>query len=499
MKTVSRKLNNLTLQQKLTLLFALTTAIVLLVNLCIYVVINYMTGRVEQVYVSNVSLNDLGDALDDVQESMEDYLNTKSTEALESYYRSDQAYRDLLAELNTQATDNPILLAQKNIRNLSFSYLDTASEVVQAKRNRNAELYGTLYEEAAALCDEIHTYVYSLNNEQFKANADTYQTLRRSLQGMELFSLVVLIVVILGSTVVILVTTRSAIAPLHQLAKSANEVAKGNFDIQKVEVHSADEVGIVAGAFNQMVVSIRDYIEQLRETMEHETEMMERELMMQSHLKDAQLKYYQAQINPHFLFNTLNAGVQLAMMEGAERTECFLENTAEFFRYNVRMNGKDAALADEIRLVDNYVYILNVRFSGEILFQKEIDESLLDVRVPSMILQPIVENSVNYGIRGLDREGRIELDVYQEGNSICVSIWDNGNGMEEARIREVLEGDIQSDPATSGSNGVGLRNVMERLQLYYKEGAKLEILSEGKDKGTEILITIPKEGSACTV
>ena len=213
--------------------------------------------------------------------------------------------------------------------------------------------------------------------------------------------------------------------------------------------------------------------------------------MMHSHLKDAQLKYLQAQINPHFLFNTLNAGAQLAMMEEAERTGRFLENVAEFFRYNVRKNDKDAALEEEIHLVDNYIYILNVRFSGEILYSKEIDESLLEVRVPSMILQPLVENSFNYGIRNIDRTGRIELSVYQKEDQICISIWDNGVGMEKERIEQVLSGCASEADSGGGSNGVGVKNVMERLKLYFHDEAALRIFSEGSDAGTEVLITIP--------
>ena len=222
--------------------------------------------------------------------------------------------------------------------------------------------------------------------------------------------------------------------------------------------------------------------------------------MMQSHLKDAQLKYLQAQINPHFLFNTLNAGAQLAMMEEAERTERFLANVAEFFRYNVRKNDKDAALGEEIRLVDNYVYILNVRFSGEILFTKDVDDSLLEFRIPSMILQPLVENAFNYGIRNIGRKGRIELSVYRKGQKICISVWDNGTGMDKERIEQVLSGQAQADERRPGSNGVGMKNVMERLRLYFQGQADFEIVSEGIDKGLEVLITIPgeQEGKPCT-
>lgn len=496
---IGKRLKYMTLQQKLTALFVLTAIVILAVNMYMYAIINDMTGQVEEVYVSNVGLNDLAGGLDHVQESMEDYLNTKSSDAMEDYYRSEQAYRELLGSLNVQVTDNEMLLMQKNIHNLSESYLEIVAEAVQAKRGRNVERYGQLYEDATVLYEEIHTFIYSLNNEQFQDNSRTYQILRNSMRYMEMISVAVLFMVLLGNISLIIISTGSVTHPLHLLAEAANQVAKGNFEVEKVPVQSMDEVGIVTGAFNQMVENIRNYIVQLKETLERENELKERDLMMQSHLKDAQLKYLQAQINPHFLFNTLNAGAQLAMMEEAERTGQFLENMAEFFRYNVRKNDQDAALGEEIRLVDNYVYILNVRFSGEILFEKEVDESLLEVRVPSMILQPIVENAVNYGIRDIDWEGRIELAVYQKEEHICVSIWDNGAGMEKERIRQVLSGEVREVNLASNSNGVGLGNVMERLRLYFHDQAKLEIFSEGKNMGTEVLITIPKEEKdACT-
>lgn len=137
-----KKWKNLTLQQKLTALFLLTAVIVLAVNLYMFTMINEMTGRVEEVYVSNVTLNELSGALDRVQDSMEEYLNTKSSDAMEDYYRSEQAYRERLNSLNTQTTDNQMLLTEKNIRGLSESYLELAAEAIQAKRGRNVEKYG---------------------------------------------------------------------------------------------------------------------------------------------------------------------------------------------------------------------------------------------------------------------------------------------------------------------------------------------------------------------
>ena len=488
---MKKKWMNLTLRQKLIMLFVVTSCFIVIVNLYTYASVSEMLRRVEKVYTSNVSLNDLSDGLDALQTATSDYLQTKSSDAMERYYRCEQDYRDLLEMLNRKATDNEILLTEKNIYGLSQSYLALSGEIIQAKRGRNVEKYASLYGDSSLLYDEIHTFIYSLNNEQFKNNSVTYRALVESLRYTEMITVIVLLLVLVGNGSLIVMSTRLITEPLKLLAEAANEVAKGNLEIDQIPVQQQDEVGIVTAAFNQMVSSIRTYIEQLRITMERESRLKERELMMQSHLKDAQLKYLQAQINPHFLFNTLNAGAQLAMMEDAAKTEQFLLNVSEFFRYNVRKNNQQVTLGEEVRLVDNYVYILNVRFAGEIHFEKEVDQSLGNVAVPGMILQPLVENAVNYGIRNIDWEGRIELTVCRKDHHISISVWDNGAGMTRERIDQVLTGSIDEEAATDHSNGVGMRNVIERLNLFFHDQAKMEIFSEGLDKGTEVVITIP--------
>ncbi len=494
MNYLSKRWKSMTLQGKLTSMFVFAAIVILAVNMVMYIVINEMTGRVENVYKSNVSLNDLSEDLETLQSNMEEYLQTRSSDAMEEYYRSEQEYRTSIEGLNTTVSDDESLLTEKNIHALSESYLTLTEGVIQAKRGRNVEKYSKLYENATTLYDKINSYIYSLNNQQFKGNSQTYQELIRSMRYMEVFNILILILVMMGNICLIITSTRSVTEPLKRLSQAADEVAGGNFDLEEIPVENYDEVGNVTRAFNQMVESIRNYIVELRITMD-------RELQMQKHLKDAQLKYLQAQINPHFLYNTLNAGMQLAMMEGADQTEKLLGNLSDFFRYNVKREEGDATLEEEIRLVDNYVYILNVRFSGDIHFEKEIDESLIGIRVPSMILQPLVENAVNYGIRNVDWEGHIELSVFKEEDNLCISVWDNGAGMEKDRIRQVLEGKAGESDLRSSSNGVGVKNVMERLKLYFKDLAKLEIFSEGKDMGTEIMIRIPlnmQEVMACT-
>ena len=233
------------------------------------------------------------------------------------------------------------------------------------------------------------------------------------------------------------------------------------------------------------------YQKQLKESMERQAQMKERELLMETHLKEAQLKYLQAQINPHFLFNSLNAGAQLAMMGDADNTGIFLEKMADFFRYNVRKMEEDAMLWEEIGAVDNYIYILNVRFAGDITYIKEVDEGIDNIRIPSMILQPLVENAVQHGIHDCMEAGWIRMEIHRNGEMLDVTVSDNGAGMTEEMIARVMAGRADQNEEDRFSTGIAVRNVIDRLQLYYKEENLFTIESDGPGKGTRVHIILP--------
>lgn len=481
-------LRKLSLQGKMSSIYILANLLVFVVTLILLSGINSMSHDMDMVYQDNLHLNELSAALTDVQDSMTDYLNAKTSDSLEEFYRNEQTYSQMVLELNDDITGISFGRMERSIKHMSEKYLDIVGQTIEAKRGRNVEKYRVRYENATQMYDYINTYIYSLNNEQFKSNSENYSELSKAFRSFETVSMLVLFVVIVGNVGVIVRLTGTIISPLKNLAASANEVAKGNFDTELIEVQAEDEIGVVTGAFNQMVISIRQYIERIRQSMETERAMKEKELMMEAHLKDAKLKYLQAQINPHFLFNTLNAGAQLAMMEGADRTYEYVQNMAEFFRYNVKKGNDTVTIREEMELVDNYIYILNVRFCGDIHYEKKVDKLLLNVEMPSMILQPIVENCVNHGIREMDGEGRIWLSVYRVDDVVCISIKDNGIGMSRETIDEIMSGTYRDKELAAGSNGIGMDNVIARLKLFSESDNVMSIISEGENQGTEVII-----------
>ena len=492
--TVRRKWNNASVRSKLLIAFIIPVTLILIVNIYMYVSINTMIARVDEIYVVNVSLNDLSDNLTYLQNSMKEYLESKGTSALNDYYTAEQDYRNGLATLDLKNSGTAVYAMQENIINQSENYLRVAAETITAKRGRNVEKYKASYEETVDMYSDLQACIYALNNKQFKKNTSDYSILLSSLRSMEIITILILFFIGVVNVVVVYLMTKSMMLPLIDLSEAANEVAGGNFEVAIEVTEGEDEISIVSKAFKQMLGSIQRYIAEIKDSVLRESMLKEHELVMENRMKEVQLRSLQAQINPHFLFNTLNAGEQLAMMEGADKTTEFIENMADFFRYNIKKIDNDASIAEEIALVDKYVYILNVRFTGEIHYSKDIDSEVTEVRVPSMILQPIVENAVNYGIRDIDWEGHIDLKVYKQDEFVMLSIKDNGIGMSREQIDRILSGEAAGEvsPDHAASNGIGLGNVIERLQIFTGRSDVMEIFSEGPGRGTEFVIKVPR-------
>ena len=483
---------NLPISKKLFLEIAVTAVVLFASNLFIYAQINQMVERMNSVYMSNVNLNELSDALTEIQNFMYKYLQVKDSESLTDYYRAEQEYRKLLDGLNVQVTDNPVPILEKNIRNMSESYLVITDETVQAKRGQNVEKYKSSYESALKLYQFINHDISVLNSRQFKNNSASYQTLQAALQYLEVISSIILVIVMIISLTVMIMMTKDIVTPLTNLAHTAKLVGQGNFHVKVPFIRSGDELGIVTRTFNQMVDSLADYVNKIKESAEKEQEMKEREFLMENHLKEAQLRYLQSQINPHFLFNSLNAGVQLAMMEDAEKTSVFMEKMADFFRYNVKKGSEDATIREEVETVENYIYILNVRFAGDIHYESHLEEEAMDFSIPSMTLQPLVENAVTHGIRNIDWQGRISLSVKNDNDRIEICIKDNGKGIGEEKLKRILNGAGIGEE--SESTGIGINNVVSRLELYYNKKELFKLVSDGENQGTSVILRIPKKG-----
>lgn len=478
---------------KLVRIFVLVSLAIFVINIAVFIMQNRAVRQIDNVYNSNIELNELSGTLSNIQSSLYRYLVTKSSDELENYYSYEQEYRMMLDGLNRKVSDSSRFLAEKNIYYMSQSYLDVTKDAIGDKRGRNIKGYKEEYAVSQKICQYLQANIDSLNNTVFLENSSNYSDIRSMLVQVTKVSFVFLLMIMVMSLGWLIMKTKGIIGPLTELADVANLIAKGNMNVAFPIVETDDEIATVAKACNKMMDSIRKYIQKTKENYERESKLMENELIMKNDLKEAQLKYLQAQIDPHFLFNSLNAGAQLAMMEGAERACLYIENLADFFRYNVRKMDQTTTIKEETELIDNYLYILNVRFSGDIHYYKQIDERLWNIEMPSMILQPIIENSVKHGIAEMEGKGEIRLSIYAEGNIVNIRIQDNGKGIVPEIAERIVRGEnVNEERIDNVSAGIGLNNVISRLRRYYGRENVIDI-ARREEGGTEVVLHILKE------
>jgi sensor histidine kinase YesM len=245
-----------------------------------------------------------------------------------------------------------------------------------------------------------------------------------------------------------------------------------------------------------MQLSVRRSFEELKEKSEVEKRLMEermRVLELDHKLKAAELLALQTQINPHFLFNTLSAGMQLALSEDADRTADFLDNLAAFIRYVLKPPSRSVLVSDEIECVERYIWLLRLRFGERYRFDLSVDENALGFETPALVIQPLVENAVAHGLRDIEQGGVVSISVRLEEGAAVLEVRDTGEGMSEEEMARITREGSSDEGVAEG--GIGLRNVMRRVSLATLGRGGVAVHS-APGCGTTVRVTLPAGGPA---
>lgn len=272
--------------------------------------------------------------------------------------------------------------------------------------------------------------------------------------------------------------------PIHQLTKAANELAKGRFD-QAIHVDTNDEISFLAKTFDHMRGNINAMILEIQQKAQLESELQDSKLLLQQ----SQLLNLQSQINPHFLFNTLNTLSKKAYLDGAEETSDLLVSVASLLRYNLKRMDRAVTLAEEAFVLRQYMEIQKARFSDRLQFFTELDAACLNLQIPGLTLQPLIENAVIHAIEPEEDGGHIWFRIKEVNAEVWIEIEDNGKGMDQEKRLQLLDGAIT--PVEGHSTGIGFTNVVKRLQLFYGKEDLVTIESE-VGQGTKIILKLPK-------
>ena len=457
----------------------------------------YSMSNLGDSYKSNSELTHFSQAVTTTEKAMEDYVSYRTFESIDAYYNARTKIEDYFEKFQELPSKNDVAHKEYIVHQLTEAFLYYSNLAISARRANNEDEIQKNYTYAMDSYNYLISQVLELNNLRLQQNAERYDANQSKIVISNTLGIVFFLVFSVMIFFVLYITITSIMEPLVEISEVAHKVARRNFDVPLFNRESNDEIGNICKAFDRMIISIREYIDTIWEKARTEAELKEKEIEMQALYTDAQLRALQNQINPHFLFNTLNTGAQLAMMENADKTCYFIEQVADFFRYNIQQQSRTVSIDEELALVDNFVYIMKVRFGNRLEFIKNIPEGTFPQQIPSMTLQPLVENCIKHGLK--NAKGIISLEVSVEDKNIVISISDNGEGMpqktRDAVFKAVMAGttrlpdDVLDDNSTH--NGTGLISVFLRLQLQFHRYDLFDI-TDAEGGGTKFIIRIPK-------
>jgi len=239
--------------------------------------------------------------------------------------------------------------------------------------------------------------------------------------------------------------------PLRKLSRLMRNVERGDISMT-FPVTGKDEVGVLGHSFNGMVAKLSELGYLL-----YETEIRE---------KDAQIAALQSKINPHFLYNTLGSISMYAEVEGNREIIIMANNLSKLLRYSLSGRKEHVTLRDELDHVGGYMKIQQMRYEERIIFEMDIEPSVLDCKVIPLMIQPLVENSINHALDKGVGEGRITLSAEKDNHVLTITVEDDGIGMN-ADALEALRTRLRSTTDLGGQSGNGLLNVHRRIVLHY--------------------------------
>ncbi|WP_044748459.1 sensor histidine kinase [Bacillus alveayuensis] len=281
---------------------------------------------------------------------------------------------------------------------------------------------------------------------------------------------------IIGLSLVVLATLFVSVkitSPIKALLKNIQEVEKGNMKVQ-FESFGEDEIGMLGHRFKQMIEKINHLIN--------------REYKLELENKTNQLKVLQSQINPHFLYNALQSIGTVALKNKVPQIYSLITHLSKIMRYGMNMNEDIVPLMKEINYNKAFLLLQKERFGDHLEYDIQVDDEVKNVKVPKMLLQPIIENYFKHGFDIRDGIGEIKVECRKTDDYLHISVSDNGIGIAENHLKEIYEyfqaGSIRRD---GEQTNIGLKNVYTRLKLYYGESARLQL--ENKQEGG-LLVTI---------
>ena len=322
----------------------------------------------------------------------------------------------------------------------------------------------------------FNLYISTITNTGWKVSVFTNNSQIYSV--LYNFIIIVIITILLLSILyifIVYVIVKQVTYPLYRLQAEMNKVKDLNYDVNRSKLKKGSkEIIQLDATFNEMMRRIRYLADKLLQEQENQ--------------RKSELKALQNQINPHFLYNTLDSIIYMIDKGENQKAEEMIVALSKFFRISISRGKAIIPLKDEVEHVRNYLLIQKIRFGDQFTYSINVDPSLYQYSCIKLILQPLVENAIEHGLNDNESGGQIEIIGTQNESYIILKIKDNGYGISEDKLEQIYK----SFHDDSIHQGVGLKNVYQRIKIYYGEEADIKIDSLF-DEGTIISIYIPKK------
>ena len=441
----------------------------------------------------NDQLNQFYESVQALDGHARSYLYQRSEVELDAF---EQGYDDIVVNLESfqislaDAHNEDLPWRISLLENMTLTYRETFQKLVA--RNLSVEEYNEAYDFLVSTAENIDRTRNQYNRLLTDEMTYTVGRMKSQWKTSMLITYSVLASLLVVAVVFSTKITRSITTPLQKLIRNIQKIKMGRYDLKEIKTNHYEEIDVLCDAFTDMAVSLDGYINSLEQNVSLENQLLEKEnenLRIGELLAQTELQALQAQMNPHFLFNTLSMLSKLAYIEGAPHTSEMMETVADLMRYSLEKSSKASDLKGEIECLRNYIAIQKKRFGERIAFHIGIDPNVCNVIMPGMVLQPLVENAIIHGVGKVYKGAEIHVNIYNDDRQIYLEISDNGVGMEQQCIDMILLG---QDPAASLKHtSIGFQNVLRRLKLFFGNRYQVMLHSE-PDCGTDIIITLPR-------
>lgn len=414
------------------------------------------------------------------------YLRERNDESLAHYEEAYRQMKSIIALIQDEpGVDDDLTFYSRSLTNMMDYHRDLAGETLKYPNFTEIIYLRDLY-------DYMTQQSHSLTASYLNYGSLRYSEILEKEKQVTNTTYILLAVITMMSIGFAALLTRGLFQTIKTLARFAKLLAiDAQWHIPDLKPSKYIELNVVADAFNLMKRNMRQYINDLQEKASIELELSKEKLKnleIDRLLKETQLRSLQMQMNPHFLFNTLNMISRKAMLRQADSAVELIQSISEILRYNLDNEGRPVELREEIRVLKSYLTIQQMRFQGRMTIdlRQTLKEGL--AFIPPMTLQPIVENAIIHGLQNSVQGGRIVIEVAEEGSHFEIRIEDNGKGMTEEQLEQLFQ-----RQGESGKNSIGLDNVRRRLEIQFNRSDLMTVVSR-PGQGTTVAIIIPKEG-----